>query len=152
MISLKSKSFYDDYLKNKFIVIGNFETDITLTPIGKMSGPIILVDSYLSLKNGRARLSWGWILFMIISLLITSYILFFVEIKPPKRKVSPWIDFIIRSLLDNILPFLAICSVIVFISELLFSIQLIISPLFFYLIFVSWAISSYNEHFKKQQK
>ena len=146
-----STSFYDDFLKNKFIVIGNFETDTHYTPIGKMYGPLILIDAYISLKNGRARLSWGWILFMVASLSVTSYILFFVKIKPPEVKVSPWIDFILHNFLNKIFCFLTICSVIVFLSELLFSIQITISLLFLYLTYVSWIISYYNKHFKKQQ-
>lgn len=145
------KSFYNDYIKNKFIVIGNFETDVHITPIGKVFGSLILINTYLSIKNGRTELSWGWFFFMILSLSITSYLLFFVEIKSPDIKISPYIDFVIHHILNNIFSFLFICTIIVFLSEFLFSITVTISPLFFYLVYMSWAIKFYNENIKKRK-
>jgi hypothetical protein len=51
--------------------------------------------------------------------------------------------------LNKLFSFLTICSLIVFISEILFSIQVTISPLFLYLVYVNWAISFYKEKIKK---
>ncbi len=146
-----NKEIYSLFLKNKIIVLGNFETDKHLTTIGNVDGPIILVDTYLSLKYGRAGLTWGWILFMTISLSVTSYALFFAKVRAPDVRVPRWLDFIISIFLSKAFSILGICTAIIFLSEILFSIQLVISPLFLYLVCMDWGIS-YYEHFKQKQK
>lgn len=145
---VKNSFLYNDILKDKFIVIGNFKADIHSTPVGMMPGPLILIDCYLSLKMGRSQFTVWWVIFMLFSLALSSYVLFFVKIQPTRIRVSLWIDFILHNFFNKVFSFLGICSAIVFISEVLFSIQLTISPLFFYLSYVSWAMSFYNEHLK----
>lgn len=148
------RSFYHDYIQNKFIVIGDFESQIDEheTPAGNMYGPLILLNTYLSLLNGRFIMSWGLILFLAACLTATSYLLFFVPLKPPEPAISPWVNFIVHHILNRVFSFLAICTFIVLAAEMIFSVQLFISPVFLYLVYVNWAIQYYNKHFLKKQE
>lgn len=145
-------ALFDSFLKGKFIVIGNFSTDTHSTPIGKQPGSLIVTNCYLSLLKGRNQLSIPWVIFMLASLTYTSYVLLFTRIRPPKLSSKNWwIDFFRDQLFSKVFSFLALCSAIAFCSELFFSVQIVISPLFFYLTYISFAIS-FNDKRKNREK
>lgn len=58
-----------DVLKKRFdhkiIFVGNFETDIHQSPIGKIPGTVVLANTFLSLEKGVHHVSLLWILLMI---------------------------------------------------------------------------------------
>lgn len=72
----------DEYLKNRIILIADFEHDIHATIYGNTPGTIILLNTYLMLKSEYHIVSVWWILLMIIIYTVLSYFLFFYEKKP----------------------------------------------------------------------
>lgn len=53
------------YFKNKAIIIGDYVNDTHLTPFGKISGPLVLYNAYLTLKNEEHAISLGWVLLLL---------------------------------------------------------------------------------------
>lgn len=74
------------YFKNKIVIIGNFQEDIHTTTIGKMSGPVILANLYLSLINNHHIISAGWVIILLIVFSVLSYIAWFRGM--PKVKLN----------------------------------------------------------------
>lgn len=51
---------------NKILIIGNFQEDIHVTPVGKMSGPVLLANIYLTLLN-RQHMVHRWFLGLLLA-------------------------------------------------------------------------------------
>jgi hypothetical protein len=51
---------------NKILIIGNFQEDIHVTPVGKMSGPVLLANIYLTLLN-RQHMVHRWFLVLLLA-------------------------------------------------------------------------------------
>jgi len=71
-------TFFDEYLKGKYIVVGNFETDLHETYLGKMPGTLILWDTYLTLLRKPPVISISW---LIVSWLYYFFLSSFLFIK-----------------------------------------------------------------------
>ncbi len=65
------------FFENKVVLIGNFGEDIHSTPVGKMSGPVILANIYLSLLNQQHIVSLALVLMLFIAFSILSYVAWF---------------------------------------------------------------------------
>jgi len=86
---------FSQFFTNKLIIIGNFEEDVHVTPVGKMSGPVLLANIYLSLINREHIVSF-WLLFVLLIVFTAlSYIAWFS--KMPQLKLN--IKFIFSSYL-----------------------------------------------------
>ncbi len=140
-------SFYTNFLKNRFIVIGNFDTDVHLSAVGKIAGPLILLNTYLTLHNNN-YVSWWWALFMITGLSFISYILFYKKIKPPEVSKHVWLDFILQMFINKYISFSGICLLLVILSSFIFSVQLNISILLSYLLLFNFTMEFYKKHKK----
>lgn len=76
LLRISEKDFIE-YYKNRIIVIGDFYSDTHYTIFGNIQGPLILLNTYLSLENGFNKISiWVvlflWTTFFIVSLLIKT--------------------------------------------------------------------------------
>ena len=71
-------------LKNKFIIIGDFENDVHMTYLGRMPGTLILWNSYLSLYKHHVIISFKWLLMLSFFYFIISYWI----IIHPERKLN----------------------------------------------------------------
>ena len=60
-------------LKNKYIIIGDFENDTHTTYLGKMPGSLILWNSYLTLYKHQVNISFGWLLMLFVFYFFLSY-------------------------------------------------------------------------------
>jgi hypothetical protein len=60
-------------LKNKFIIIGDFENDMHITYLGRMPGSLILWDAYLSLRNHYVTISFKWLFMLFVFYFSVSY-------------------------------------------------------------------------------
>jgi hypothetical protein len=140
--------FYDHNINGALIVVGNLTNAGYDTPLGRMPDDLILLNTYLSLRSGRNRLTWAWILTMYSLLSVLSYFFLFHSIRAPSISVSHWIRDFVNGSLKTIFSYLGICATLVFLSEILFSIPLVLSPLFGYLLFMDWVIRHYREHHK----
>jgi hypothetical protein len=59
--------FYEDFVANRAILIGNKSTDSHFTSVGSLPGPIILYNSYLSITKGLHLIHWSWFIFALFS-------------------------------------------------------------------------------------
>ncbi|MFM6925870.1 MAG: hypothetical protein ACKOU7_10255 [Ferruginibacter sp.] len=145
----EADSFYHKFLENKFIVIGNYETDVHNSAVGKMPGPLILLNTYLSIRN-RGHISWWWALFMITGLGALSYLLFFKKVKAPVIYKHPWLDLLMQLFVNEYISFFGICLLLAVLSEFIFSVQVSFSVLLSYLFVVNFLKEFYKRHYKKE--
>ena len=143
-------SFYHNFLEGKFIVICNFESDVHNSPVGKIPGPLILVNTYLTIRN-RTHVSWWWAFFMTAGLSYVSYLLFFGKVKPPDIRKHPWMDFFLQVFVNKYFSFFGICLLLAVISELIFSVPASFSLLLLYLLAVNFFREFYKKHYKKEK-
>ncbi len=78
---LPPEAVINDYLKNRIILIADFEHDTHATIYGKTPGTFILLNTYLMLRSGYHIVSVWWVLLMIMSYTVLSYFLFFHKSK-----------------------------------------------------------------------
>jgi len=71
-------------LKNKFILIGDFANDMHKTAFGDMPGALILFDIFATAADGANIVTWDWLLFLLLSFTIVSWLTFFRDSTPPK--------------------------------------------------------------------
>ena len=147
----EADSFYNKFLENKFIVIGNYDTDVHNSAVNKIPGPLILLNTYLSIRN-RPHVSWWWALFMIVGLSAVSYLLFFKKVKAPAIYKYPWLDLLMQIFINNYISFFGICLLLAVLSELIFSVQTSFSVLLTYLLVVNFFKEFYKRHYKKDKE
>lgn len=60
-----------DYVDGRIVVIGDFDNDVHDTSIGQLAGSLINLNAYISLSQGRHKISWLYVvmLFAIYSLI-----------------------------------------------------------------------------------
>ncbi len=75
-------SAFHKLLKDRIIVIGDFElNDIHQTIYGDMSGPLILLNTFLAVEKGENRLSAYYLLFIFLSFILINYYVFDINIR-----------------------------------------------------------------------
>jgi len=119
---------YNDLIKDKLIVIGNFTTDIHYTPLGSMPGSLILFNTYLTLEAKYHLLGWGWFVFALICFCILCYIEFVNKKERPAVTDRNW-----RTLLWHLLGVTGWCLVISLLSGLIYRVHITIIPVILYL-------------------
>lgn len=146
----ETDSFYHKFLEDKFIVMGNFDSDVHFTPVGSMPGPLILLNSYLSIRN-RSEVTWWWALFMIAGLTGISYLLFYGKVKAPVIYKYPLLDLLMIFFVNSYVSFFGICLLLAVLSELIFSVQTSFSLLLMYIITFNFFRDFYKKHYKKEK-
>lgn len=69
--------FFNNLLKDKYIVIGDFVNDTHSTTLGPMSGPVILSNIYLSVREGDNLIKISWLLYVMVGFgLVSSFFLY----------------------------------------------------------------------------
>ncbi len=65
-----------DYVTDRIVVVGDFDNDVHDTSIGRLAGSLINLNAYISLSEGRHKISWLYttLLFVIYSLIALSLI------------------------------------------------------------------------------
>ena len=121
-------------VKDRIIVIGNFsDKDLHLTIYGKISGPLILINAYIALKNGDNIIRLSFIIFLILVYFFISYFVIIpgnvvLQIISKKIKPSEFIKDIV-----NILSYMALLYTLSIISYFIYNIHLNILYLTLYL-------------------
>ncbi|MBL7697318.1 MAG: hypothetical protein JNK79_04140 [Chitinophagaceae bacterium] len=72
-----SPEHYVSAFMNKILFVGNFDEDVHVTPIGKVTGPVILSDIYLSLLNGQHMVNIWMIVIVLLVFSALSYVAWF---------------------------------------------------------------------------
>ena len=141
-------SFYDKFLKNKFIVIGNFDTDTHITPAGKMPGVLILINTYLSLLNGRQVPGFWWFLTIFAMLFLINIFILFRETKEEiTKKKEKWWTVLIKYVFVELFSEVSVCLIIAMISEFVFHIRAQTLVIFLYIASLNF-ILKYFRHEK----
>lgn len=75
-------SAFHKLLKDRIVVIGDFElNDIHETIYGDMSGPLILLNTFLAVEKGENKLSVNYLIFIFISFVIINYYVFDINLR-----------------------------------------------------------------------
>lgn len=90
-------SNYSAYFKDKILMIGNFQGDIHSTPVGKMSGPVLLANIFLSLVNKQHIVSAGLLTILLLAFSTLSYLAWYSRM--PELKLN--FNFIFSSYLTK---------------------------------------------------
>ena len=72
---ITKRNFFNDYLKGKFIIIGDFSGDKHSTFAGSIPGCLILFNIYLTLINHAPIFSLIWVLLLVVIYFVISYFL-----------------------------------------------------------------------------
>ena len=149
--------FYNQFLKDKFVVLGNFETDIHYTPIGKMPGVLVLLNTYLSLLDGRQQPSIAWAITMFVIFFLINVSLLYGNIKIPKPAEHKkwWKVFVyhqFHGIVANFISIAGLCLFISFLSELIFHIKPHTFIIFMYIVMMQEIIKYYRIWKEEQQE
>ncbi len=140
LLVLPPEVVINDYLKNRIVLIADFENDTHATIYGKTPGTFILLNTYLMLKSGYHIVSGWWVLLMVSSFTFLSYFLFFLEGKQnaiaAQQKYSFFASFF------NYLFKLGLISII---SYILFNVYVNILIFAVYLNCISYALGLNNK-------
>jgi CHASE2 domain len=120
--------FYNNAIKDKILIVGNFSDDIHLTPVGSMPGSLILFNTYLTLEASYHLLGWGWFVFALISFAILCYIELIYKKGRPAITEKTW-----RELLVHLLGVTGWCVLISLLSGIIFRVHITIIPVIIYL-------------------
>jgi len=85
-----------ELVSNRLVIIGDFtENDKVETPVGEISGPLLITNILLSIENGDIIITWSFLLFISISYFLISLLVFYpddiVENVINRIKVGPQI-------------------------------------------------------------
>ena len=79
-------SDYDTIFDNRIVIIGNFAEDVHLTPVGSMSGSVVLANIYLSLLNNEQLISYTFLFLLLLAFSALSYTAWFSKMREIKFK------------------------------------------------------------------
>lgn len=114
----------DEFLKDRFIIMGDFNHDSHETIYGNTPGTLILLNVFLTLMDGHHLINYWWLLFMLLSYTVFSRLMLFPDSITTKSNYPNWIGPLLKSA-----TYLSILSVI---SYLLFNqhIQVLVLTLY----------------------
>ena len=146
----ETDSFYHQFLEDRFIILGNYDTDVHNSPIGQIPGPLILLNTYLTIRNSRA-VGWWWAIFMTIGLVGVSYLLLFGKLKAPESIKHPWLDLLLKIFINKYFSFSGLFLLLVLLSAVLFTVRPNISLVLMYVLTFNFFKEFYLKHFKKNE-
>jgi hypothetical protein len=73
LLAANDTLFFNKLLKDKYIVIGDFVNDTHNTISGPMSGPLILSNIYLSVREGDNLIRISWLLYVMAGFGLVSW-------------------------------------------------------------------------------
>jgi hypothetical protein len=112
---------FDHFLKNKYIIIGDFKTDMHNTYYGSVPGPLILFNTFLTLKENSDRISMGWLVFLFIVYLFISYRIVFRVRSPENLKETMNKNILFRKYIVKYVSWLGVFICISLISFFIFN-------------------------------
>jgi len=133
-----------NYVKDRIIVMGDFEDrDIHETIYGDMGGPLILLNTYLSLVDGDNHLSGWFIAFIWLMFLFISFLLV-VDLTQIKLKKQPFLVGKVNKNLKQWLSYTALLLITSICSMIFFDKYISILYLTLYLFIVKWVLSYFS--------
>lgn len=112
LMLLPEEIIANDFLKHRFIIMGDFNNDTHETIYGSTPGTLILLNVYLSLMDGQHLISLWWWIFLLVGFTFFSRRMLFPEPDPITHKYANlWIP-LLRS--ATFLSILSIVSYLIF--------------------------------------
>lgn len=72
-----TSNFFEKYLTGKkYIIIGDFTSDLHLTYLGRTPGSLILFNTFLTLRDTSFIVSWRWLVLLFLVFFGVSYFIF----------------------------------------------------------------------------
>jgi len=128
ILNLNGRNFYENAIKGKIIIVGNFSTDIHNTFVGPMPGSLVLFNTYLTLQAGYHMLGIGWLLFALAAFAGLSYYELFYKKERPYITNRSW-----HKLVVHLIGVTSLCLLISILSGILFGVHITIIPVIIYL-------------------
>ncbi len=141
--------FFNNYLKNKYIVIGDFPNDKHHTYMGSVPGALLLIDTFLTLQHKQPVISFVWLIILFVVYFLISYIMF---IHPDKKfkELHEKIKFtFLRRIILKYISFIGIMMLIDWISYFFYATFVSVFYIATYLTFLEIIIEKYNPVRKK---
>jgi hypothetical protein len=146
LLILPEEVVFHDFLKNRIIVMGDFQNDVHETIFGSAPGTLILLNVFLTLQDAHHLISYWWITFLIIGYTVFSRLMLFPP-QPKEGESYGWFSALLGSA-----TFLMVFSVA---SYLLFNQHLQVMVLTIYINLLrfairlkqqEWTIANIKEH------
>jgi len=137
LLVVPADELVEKYLKGRIIIMGDFENDIHDTPFGPMPGSLIMLNTYLSLLDGKHLVSTIWIIYLLFAYTLLSKIILFHHSLSEKRKLKRFgifiksgIYLVVASLISYIIfgHHLQVLFVTLYINGIAICIQLLKKP------------------------
>lgn len=140
LLLLPEDVLVNEFLKDRFVILGDFNSDVHDTVFGQTPGTLILINVYLSLAAGQHLISIWWLLFLLAGYLVFSRIMLF---PPPGDEDYPasWFGPLLGSA-----TYLAVFSMI---SYLLFNQHLQVLIITLYINLLRFVIQQRNAKWSK---
>jgi hypothetical protein len=90
LLLLPEEVIVGEFLKNRIIVMGDFENDVHDTVFGSTPGTLILLNVFLTLLDKHELISFWWMLFLVAGYTVFSRIMLFPDIDPNGKHVN-WV-------------------------------------------------------------
>lgn len=136
-----------EFTKDKIIILGDLDNrmDVHRTIYGEMLGPIILLNAFLALENGDNRLTWYFILFLIVGYALISFVCFNqVEILEGWlfRWLPKWLPIppYVKEMMESFASYLLYFGILSILSYMLFNFHLTILKISIYMQVLEWII------------
>lgn len=128
----KSEKTLNKLFDGKILIIGNLNIDMD-SPAGKITGTVILIDTYLSLLNGKQFVPVLWILFLFLVFSLLSFISIFSALPELKFKLHFLFSEQLTEFLQKFISYIAFLFVLSMISVFIFDISIsLIIPAFIF--------------------
>ncbi len=112
LMLLPEEIIANDFLKHRFIIMGDFNNDTHETIYGSTPGTLILLNVFLSLMDGQHLISLWWWIFLLVGFTFFSRRMLFPEPDPITHKYANlWVP-LLRS--ATFLSILSIVSYLIF--------------------------------------
>jgi hypothetical protein len=142
LLMLPDDIIFSEFLKDRIVVLGDFNTDVHETVFGPTPGTLILLNVYLTLKNGQHIISMWWIIFLILGYAVFSRLMLFPP--PEEDEQNPkWFGPLLASA-----TYLAVFSII---SYLLFNQHLQVLIITLYINLLRFCIQMRQVEWNKTQ-
>jgi len=132
LLLLPEEVIVNDFLKNRFVLMGDFQNDVHDTVLGSMPGTLILLNAYLTLLNGYHLITVGWLLFILGGYTLFSRLMLFPHDEDVKIRNINWLGPLLGSI-----TYLFILSIL---SYLLFNIHIQVLILTLYITLLRFII------------
>jgi hypothetical protein len=77
LLLLPDAVIFNEFLKDRIVIIGDFNADVHETIFGATPGTLILLNIYLTLKDGQHLVSIWWLIFIFIGFTVFSRLMLF---------------------------------------------------------------------------